>query len=440
MAEVSQRHRLRTLLDMVLGRMLCAVAVLLTAVACAVLGDDDGAYSDELVKFDDDSGEPNRYVNLDDGRAQLSIGSPDGHAIVVQWRDPDGSGWTGPETIWDDEKNTAIDNTVRYGGGTVGIIQTYTPDVHKDSDIGDVHIGIVCRDRSCDVGRSPGYAGEAQVTPDGSSVYLGQDEEGVTLWTSDRGIHRVRWSGHPGFEYGVVSPSRPLLSPDGSLRVVGSRPSRGSCAFDLYAAAPGTADLERVGRSTQQTRGRSDCATYLDTFSADWVQVSPSDPSGRTFWFVREGDSWVATRRDPSGLRLVDVDRGCCDTVVAGFIHWNSLASSSPDGRRIQVQSHLLGDEAWSEPQLLDGAPPGVRCTYLEGHEVGDGYAVLLVCHSGKVRDEFVGDAYAVAASPDLRSWESRFVTGVREMPAVEDDRLRVGDTTWTPEDGFVSP
>ena len=150
--------------------------------------------STEYVNDDNDKGEPNRYVNLEDGEAQFSIGSPDGHRIVVQWRDPDGSGWTEPETVWNDEKNVAIDNTVRYGGGTVGILQIYTTDVGSDSDTDSVTIGIVCRDLDCEAAEAPGIGGEAQVTPDGSTVFLGQDGKGVSLWTADEGIHVARWS------------------------------------------------------------------------------------------------------------------------------------------------------------------------------------------------------------------------------------------------------
>src|SRR5262245_54043519 len=92
------------------------VLVTSAAVGWAVWGEDLG-YRHALVKYGD-RGEPNRYVNLGDGQAQLSIGSPDGHAIVVQWRDPDGHGWTEPDTVWTDEQNLAIENTVRFGGGT----------------------------------------------------------------------------------------------------------------------------------------------------------------------------------------------------------------------------------------------------------------------------------------------------------------------------------
>lgn len=430
------------LLGRVPGALALASAVLLLGAGCSVFGDDDdGEYGADLVKYGD-KGEPNRYVNLDDGEAQLAIGSPDGHRIVVQWRDPDGSGWTEPETVWEDKDDRAIENTVRYGGGTVAIRQVYTTDIHSDSDIDSFTIGIVCRDLSCDADKSPGFGGEGQVTPDGRYAYLGQSEKGASLWTEDEGIHLARWSGHPGFDYHKVSPSEPVLAPDGSLRLVSSVPSRDSCTFELLTSKPDSAKLQSVARSTQPLRGRfrSDCRSYNNTYSSDWVGVQPDDHRAREFWFERNGDEWVVTYEDPSGLRIVDVDRGCCDSYLAGFIHWNSVAYGSPGGRSIVVQTHLLGDETWSEPVVLDGARPGDTCTWMDGYEVGDhGFAVLMVCHSGKVRDEYVGDVYAVAVTPDLGDWESMLVTDVKQPPEVEGDLLTVGDTTWSPDEGFES-
>ena len=115
----------------------------------------------------------------------------------------------------------------------------------------------------------------------------------------------------------------PVLAPDGSLRVVTSRPSRGHCTFELLVSAPGTADLISVRRTSEPLRGRglSDCSSYNDTFSASWLAVHPSDHRARNFWFVRDGEAWSASGRDPSGLRLVDVDKGCCATSIAGFVH-----------------------------------------------------------------------------------------------------------------------
>ncbi len=420
--------------------VLACALVGVTGVACAV-GGSPGDYGDTLVKYGE-SGEPNRYVDLDDGEAQLSIGSPDGHRIVVQWRDRDGHGWTEPETVWEDRKAIAVDSTVRYGGGTVAIAETYTTDVHSDSDADAIEVGIVCRELRCTAKQASGIGGEPQVTPDGHAAYLGQDEKGTYLWSAAKGIHRASWSGHPGFRYRVSSPSEPVLAPDGSLRVVGSKPSRGHCTFDLLASTPGTADLTSVARTTERLRGRdrSDCRSYLLTWSADWVETHPDDHGARDFWFVRDGDTWTTTHEAQSRLRQVDVAKGCCNTAVLGFVHWNDVAFGSPDGRRILVQHHLLGEETWSEPRLLDGATAGFRCTWMDGYEVGPhGLAVLMVCHSGPSKNQFRGDAYAVAVSTDLQHWTSRFVTGVRREPQVDRDRVRVGDTTWTPDGGFVA-
>jgi hypothetical protein len=417
------------------GRTWAALAVVPVVVAVAgvvgwtVWGGSAGGQ--DLVKYSNEDGEANRYVNLDDGRAQLSVGSPDGHRIVVQWRDADGD-WGEPQTVWADEKNLAIDSTVRYGGGTVAIQELYTTDVHSEDDTDAFTIAIVCRDGACDTKKGTG-ADEAQVAPDGRTVYLGQDEKGVDLWTTEEGIHHVPWSGHPGLGYHVDSPSRPVLAPDGSLRVVTSHPSRGSCTFELLTGTPGAADLTSAASAAEPLRGRggSDCRSYLDTYSSDWVRVHPEDHRAGDFAFVHDGDTWTTTYDDPSGLEIVDVDRGCCDSSIIGFVHWNDVTWGSPDGQRVQVQTHLLGDETWSRPQVLDGAPAGHRCTWMDGYEVGDeGFAVLMTCDRGA--------SYAVAATPDLAHWESTFVTGVTQDPHVDGDRLTVGDTTWTPEDGFA--
>jgi hypothetical protein len=78
----------------------------------------------------------------------------------------------------------------------------------------------------------------------------------------------------------------------------------------------------------------------------------------------------------------------------------------------------------------------------VRGRVGAHGSAVFLVCHSGKVENEFRGDAYAVAVSPDLRTWETFFVRDV--VGDVQIDQ--VGGvavsgrplTSWTPEEGVV--
>lgn len=404
-------------------------------------GSDDG-YDHALQRYGDEHGEPNRYVNLPDGDAQLAYGSPDRHRVVVQWRDPDGHGWTAPETLYE-SRLTAVDSVIRYASGTVAIAQTYTPDTSNDQDDDNVTVVMVCRDRTCTPGETgPGYTSdEPQLSADGSIVYLGQTRRDALVWTRRDGYGGWRWSGLPA-ESAV---EKPLLAPDGSLRMVTGTPSRGACTFTLLASPPGDAELADVARTTEPLRGRgpSDCRSYLDTFSADWVSTHPDDHRAADFWFVREGDDWSATHTDPSGLVSIDRPRDtCCELAIAGFIHWNDVAFGSPDGHRISVQTHFQGDESWQPRQLLDGAPAGYRCTWIDGHEVGDGYALLLTCHSGPVtrRNQFRGDAYALAVTTDLRHWQSTFVKDVRRDPVVDDEGVTIAGTPrthWSPASGF---
>jgi hypothetical protein len=427
--------------------------------AYVVAGDDlrevvGGTYSHRLVRYDDDKGERNRFLNLSDGEAQFSIGSPDGHELVVQWRDPDGHGWSRPLTVHEDRVNRAVDNTVRVAGDTIAIVETYVDDTSDDSDIGDIEVLVACRDLRCDTGRSvtvgedDAAVDEPQLTPDGRVVLFGWSKEGALAWEDGSGFATWAWK-DPFTRRTAIS--RPVLAPDGSLRLVRGRPGRDgdrrTCTYTLLTSEPRQGDLTESGSTTARLPGRrgSECRSYLQTYSAAWVGVEPDDHRTDGFWFVREGDKWTTTFEDPSGL-VAGPDRGrreCCDLGIAGFIGWDSLAYGSPDGRRITVQAHFQGEESWEPQQVLPGAPAGFRCTFMEGGRVGDhGYAVYLVCHSGKVENDFRGDAYAVAVSPDLRTWDTFFVRDVvGDVQVDQAGGVAVSGrplTSWTPEEGVV--
>lgn len=416
-----------------------------------------GPYTHKLHRYDDDQGERNRFLNLPDGEAQISIGSPDGHELVVQWRDPDGHGWTAPDTVHEDRENRAVDNTVRVAGGTVAIVETYTPDTSDDSDINDIDVLVVCRDLTCETGRSvtvgeeQAAVDEPQLTPDGEVVLFGWSPEGALAWEEGAGF--VTWTWRNPFTRRTAV-SRPALAPDGSLRLVRGRPGREgdrrTCTYTLLTSEPRDGALAESGSTTATLPGRggSECRSYLQTYSADWVGVEPDDHRTDGFWFERRGEAWTTTFDDPSGL-VAGPDRGrrqCCDLGIAGFIGWDSLAYGSPDGRRITVQAHFQGDESWEPQQVLPGAPGGFRCTFMEGGQIGDdGYAVYLACHSGRSdpgESEFRGDAYAVAVSPDLRNWDTFFVRDVTgDVQIDQDSGVAVSGrplTSWTPEEGVV--
>ena len=261
--------------------------------------DGSAGYDHALQKYGDERGEANRYVNLPDGDAQLAYGSPDGHRLVVQWRDPDGHGWTAPKTLYDNGRLTAIDSVIRHAAGTVAIVETYTPDTSSDQDDDDVTVVMVCRERTCTPGETgPGYTSdEPQLTPDGGVVYLGQTPRAALVWTRDDGFDAWPWSGLPPADRSATS--EVLVSPDGSIRMVTGTPSRGACTYALRVSSPGDADLVEVARTTERAPV-DDCGTYLDGPGSDRVRVHPDDPRGAAFWFVRDGDDWSTTRTDPS--------------------------------------------------------------------------------------------------------------------------------------------
>jgi hypothetical protein len=417
--------------------------VLLAAAAWLLVVQRGPAYDASLVRHDDDRGEANRYTDLADGEAQLAIGSPDGHRAVVQFRDPDGSGWTEPETVWEEPDETFIDTTLRYGGGTVATTLLYTADTGDEYDGDDTTIALVCPDGevSCTARRLPTITSEPQVTPDGTAAWFDQDEDGTTVWTAEDGFLDLAWSGHPGYPaYGRPGerPSEPLLSPDGSLTVVAGRPSDrpGACDVRLLRAPRGTADLVEEAAATVDVRltgrgGLAECDVRLATFSDDWLRVDPDAANSDPFWFVRAGGGWEVSREDPSGLMAGR------EVLVAGFVSWNDVAWSMPDGRTLQVQSHLLGEETWSDPVAVGEGlvPEGARCEDpYEGYEVGDGaFAIVVQCEEGAARGALV------AASADLEEWEAEYVVARDPFAelAEEPDRLVVGPLVWTPGEGF---
>lgn len=433
------------------ARVLLAVVLvgLVAGAVASVVGRGGPSYDASLVRHEDERGEANRYADLPDGEAQLAIGSPDGHRVVVQFRDPDGSGWTAPETVWEDEVDTFIDTTLRYGGGTVGTSLLFTPDTGSESDAENRVVGLVCRGdgATCTARRLPGISSDPQVAPDGRTVLFAQSRRGVVQWTEEDGFLESAWSGHPGFpDYGEPGeqPSEPLLSPDGSLTVATSVPAGDGCDLRLLRAPRGTADLVEVAAETVDVRldSRADvdadaCGTRLSTFSDDWVRVDFDGANSDPVWFVRVGEDWEATRDDPSGLELIESVGRCCGTLVTGFISWNDVAFGTPDGRTVQVQTHFLGAEEWTEPQVLGEGlvPEDAQCEELyEGYEIGDGaFAIVMPCDAGEESGALV------VASADLEDWEAEYV--VTPDPAFdvdeETDRLVVGPLTWSAEDGF---
>ncbi|MEZ5096019.1 MAG: hypothetical protein R2731_07755 [Nocardioides sp.] len=256
-------------------------------------------YHAALARYDADRGIPNRIVELPEGQARWAYGSPDRHRLVVQWRDPDGSGWTAPRTVASDAGDTAVDSMVRAAGGTVAIVQTWTSDVTDDQDASAFQVAMVCRDLACTSGRPiPGFTAEPQLTPDGRTVLFAEARTGAIVWTVEDGYAEWPWSGHPGVAPRRTTTTRAQLAADGSLRMVTSPNAPDRCVFTLLVSDPGTAALAPVAtvkRRVHRPREES-CGGYLAGGNVDRVRLV-SDAGGKPIAvFVRTDAGWTGAR------------------------------------------------------------------------------------------------------------------------------------------------
>ncbi|CAB4740805.1 unannotated protein [freshwater metagenome] len=283
------------------SRVLMVVAAAVVVLAgigvlwVTVLHDDLVTYRHAQQTYADQA-PPARVIELEGDEAAVSVGSPDGRVLTVQHRDPDGSGWTGPEEVFelDGRGRDFADTTAREEGGTVAVLALFSNGNEYDGD--DLDVGLVCRDRECWVQREPGFGGEPEVAPDGATAYLGEDPRGAWLWDENDGIRRVAWSGHPAYGAGPVSASQPALAPDGSLRVAAARVVPGGCRFTLLVSAPLSGDLTPVATTTRPRGAPADsgCRPFLTAPGPDRVVVRPVDPGQRSFAWDRTGDGWSA--------------------------------------------------------------------------------------------------------------------------------------------------
>lgn len=325
-----------------------------------VVRDDTVSYSHSLDRFGK-GGLKNRFIHLDDG-SQFSIGSPDRHRVVVQWKDRDGRGWTKPKTVWTEKKLRTSDNTVRYGGTAVAITQDFS----TGGEYGDrTLVAMVCRVPSCDVKELPGSERQPQITPDGRYAYLGQLDGKLVLWTTEEGFRTVKRSGKPEDDQKNQAISDLVLAEDGSLRLLSGSSIPTGCAFDLGLAKPGTGKFSVVGRGEAATKRpiKYGCIPYVpDGPGADWIEVPGNGGRWERFWIVRRGDTWVTANVDPSGLVLNDYAVRGGYTTLTQNVNGPNLAVGSPDRHRFQVQLRPHDSTSWTKVQLLKGAPADLPC------------------------------------------------------------------------------
>jgi len=394
--------------------------------------------SHELERFGH-GGMKNRFINLEDG-SQLSVGSPDRHRIVVQWKDSDGHGWTAPKTVYEDKRNTSVDSTIRYGGSTVAIDEWFSFDTSSESDTDGVDVKIACvsAGHRCDVREDRNSTSStAAVTSDGRTILWGVQNGAAITWTAD-GFHSAKEKVPAEFASQAPSAST-VLAPDGSLlKLVGQEHGK-TCTLTLLGSEPGSATFTTLTSVEKPFKDLYDtgCTIDMSAPSTDWVQVGAYSGSWDRFWWVRRGGDWRETHKDPSGLIPAPFYAPHCRFMVqTQFVNPDNFSYGSTNGRNIRVQVHRHGAARWTKPVILEPVAAGTsfRCASIEGQRVGrDGFVVALI--GGR-------PAYgrALAVTQDQVHWKTAYFPGARGSLSVDkSDRVRLGDTVaWTSEDGFT--
>lgn len=280
--------------------VVAALALLVAAGVVAWRLLERSPYQHPLATYPAEGGLATRVEALPQGAARWAYGSPDRHRLLVQWRDPDGSGWTAPRTVAYDEANTAGETLVSSVGGTVALVQTWLTEAPGEPGrAGRFPVAMVCRDRECTAGRRlPVHAATPQIAADGRTVFFVETPTAAVVWTVDAGFTEWTWTGYPAGRPRRTTTTPAQLGPDGSLRLVTSPNATDRCVFTLLVSDPGTAALEPVAtvkRRVQRPREES-CGGYLVGGGADRVRLVSNAGGGPIVVFGRTGDGWAGRR------------------------------------------------------------------------------------------------------------------------------------------------
>lgn len=437
------------------------VAALVLAVGWAVA--DGGGRGDQP-----NAGRPSeyaRYLRLDEGRSgTVAVSRSD--PIAVWWRGPDARTWSAPEVVRGGAGRYLTSTNVRVAGSTLAIRASYNTQPPWDDENDDPGVAtsvfIVCRPRSCVTSdhyeqlqeppcrrgscvlsrpESKGVSQVPELSSAGDQVYFGSTEGGYVVWSLDEGLRELRPENLP--DEGVLG--TPMLAPDGSLRVVSGRGAGHTCQLTLLTSEPvkgaaGSLDYSEQVSTSAPTR-TGDCATTLEAFTSDQllVHTDRAEPA----YLVRTGDTWQATRDDPTGMLRYQPRPGRHaegSVVRTGYWHWREVMTGSPDGRRLVAQVHVPGAARWTEPVTVAVAPQGLDCFEIAPTSTPDAepFYVTMRCRSRSSPGAGWTYVGVHAVTEDGLTWDSAIGD---HLPTRVGEDLWFGGAPahkWTPDDGLV--
>lgn len=359
-----------------------AAVLVLTAAGCALTG---GGEDGRTPASRPDEGA--RYLRLDDGRSG-TVALSSARTVKVWWRDRNQVDWSAPAEVDAGPGQFLTYTRARVLGNTLAIRAFYTDQQPGDdeatgrgtetsrfvicraracvaSDYYEHVQDLPCRAGSCETSRPEGED-ETQVPELGTAggqVYFGSTEHGYAVWSAGDGLREL-------VPQGLPRPrllGAPLMSPDGSMRVVAGRDRDGACRLTLFTSDPirnlgDTVEFTRQATtSLPTTSGR--CGTTLEAFDDDQLLIHTDRE--RPAYLERLSTGWTPTSEDPTGMIRYDSHsaRGAEGAVErTGYWHWREVVAGSPDGRRLEVQVRFPDAAEWTVPKTVAEAPAGATC------------------------------------------------------------------------------
>jgi hypothetical protein len=322
-------------------------------------------YSAELTDFESVEAE---RVSLGDG-GELAIGSDREERFVAQWGEPDGSGWTKPQTVVRDPGLEASEVTLARGGPVaVAGFSWYAVDDDEQENF-ERQDAAVCHGRTCDVIED--VHGTPMVDGDGTFVAVGAEEDSLTMkvWQPSAGVWDAppgaggSWgtltvSGPPAGAEGFDAPHQVRLLDDATFATVVGVLVDGACSFELWQSVPRAGELSKVAAT--EPRAQSTCNP--ENLQSRGTKVSFYNRNvDQEITFRRDGSGWTDDQAEDGPLPI-DERSGIPMILTQLRGDGGSVAVGSPDTRRIVAQHRAPGEDSWSGPVTVATASEGQEC------------------------------------------------------------------------------
>ncbi|WP_067430331.1 hypothetical protein [Nocardioides jensenii] len=359
-----------------------ALLLLALAAPLAACGDDEREHNAEPL-----AASLVEETTLDNG-TEVRVSSPDNQKLFVQFREKD-DGWTEPTKVHEASDRWTHGFQVESVGDSVAIDADYWRERELDDDYAPEHtVQVICHETTCaDAVPADDVLSTTRFDDDGEQAWFLVADDTMSFWSLEQGSSEVALP--------ELGDDRVMLARgDGTLLLLSGREEGPGCATVLYAAAPGSGEVEEVAATATHDDGRS-CAVEDAELHDDEVRFTTADVSddiseldaAYVSSFVLDGDSWRVEEAESQRIEVPDSqgDSGIT-TLDIDLPDGSTVSISSTDREHVTAQVLESGSDSWSRPEVVAVAPSGTVCRAVSptGGRYGDtdipGAMVMVTC------------------------------------------------------------